>query len=126
MAGKRRAVVFGSNGPEYADPLKYSATDAESLAKVLKSPRCGFDVPPISSDARPADIVQTIEEVAQDCKDQDTFVCYFSGHGDLFKGSLWLLLDGTKQDAVPTTAINASKIVTAMGWCEARNKLLIL
>jgi len=126
MAGKRRAVVFGSNGPEYADPLKYSATDAESLAKVLESPRCGFEVHRIESGTRPNDIVDSIEKVAQDCKDPDTFVCYFSGHGDLVKGSLWLLLAGTRQDAVPTTAINASKIVTAMGWCEARNKLLIL
>ena len=45
----RRAVVFGSNGPEDAGALRYAMEDARRIAAALKHPRCGFDVvaPPI-------------------------------------------------------------------------------
>jgi formylglycine-generating enzyme required for sulfatase activity len=126
MPGKRRAVVFGSNGPEYSGKLKYSASDADSFANVLSSARCGFEVQRLKSNVDSNELGIKIKKAAQDCKKPDSFVCYFSGHGDLVEGELWLLLDGTKRDSLLTTAISASDILKAMRFCPAQNRLLIL
>src|SRR6516164_6972418 len=103
MHGTRRAVVFGSNGPEDSGRLKYSATDAESLAKVFESARCGFQVQRLKTETGPDDIIQKIKRAAQECRKADSFICYFSGHGELVDGELWLLLDGTQADSLLTT-----------------------
>jgi formylglycine-generating enzyme required for sulfatase activity len=126
MPGKRYAVVFGSNGPEFAGRLKYARSDAESMAGVLRSPRCGFEVQCLAPDMNNTQILSGIEKSAKACCKEDTFLCYYSGHGETFGEDLFLLLDATEKTDIPHTAIQSSRILAEMGWCNARNKLLIL
>lgn len=121
-----RAFVAGSNGPQSWDPLKFARKDAQDLATCLSAPRCGFDIetPPDGADAFA--VRRQLYAAAESCTDSDTFLCYFSGHGLLEHGSLYLLWDETNLDRLLGTALPASAMTEAMSACRAGNKLLIL
>jgi hypothetical protein len=59
-------------------------------------------------------------------RDGSTFICYFSGHGVLEKGKLFLLLDNTDTDNIFATALSVSKILEALRYCKAQSQLLVL
>jgi formylglycine-generating enzyme required for sulfatase activity len=125
----RRAYVFGSNGPVTAEltPLRYAVRDADQIAGVLAAPRCGFKVRRPVPGATVAAVLTELEEVAENCGPDDEFICYFSGHGVLEGGSLLLLWDETDLVRRPlATGIPISRLMTALSFCKARNKLLIL
>ena len=90
----RRAFVAGSNGPSDLGPLKYARRDVS----VLASPKCGFDVSMPDDESTTAVVRQQLFEAADDLKDDDTFICYFSGHGLTDRGSLFLLFDDPDPD----------------------------
>lgn len=121
----RIAYVFGSNGPADASQLKYAQADADAIHQVLESPTCDFRVirPEASSD--PYLLQKTFDEIAVSCKRDDQFLIYFSGHGALYRGRLWLYLDNTTA-TISTTALAAARLVEALEHCPAKNKLLIL
>src|SRR4051794_11271829 len=101
----RRAFVMGSNGPENLSPLRYARKDAENIIATLAAPGCGFTVETVQPDADPWEVRRQIFVLAETCTPEDTFVCYFSGHGLLDKGALFLLWDKTERERLLTTAI---------------------
>jgi len=122
----RRAVVMGSNGSPNLSPLQYALEDAKRIKACLESPRCGFEVILLESEIDPFDIRRQLYNIAESCTPQDTFICYFAGHGVLDRGSLFLFLDKTEINRLGTTSIPISAVLQAFQFCEAHSKLLIL
>lgn len=122
----RRAVTFASNGPESAGVLRYAHADAARLSSVLASPRCNFSVQHLQPGMSPSEIEHAVNQAAQACGEEDTFVVYFSGHGFVNRGSLLLMLDQTSHDRLLTSALHVDSLVRSMRFCNARHKLLIL
>jgi formylglycine-generating enzyme required for sulfatase activity len=117
----RRAFVIGSNGPKHLSPLHYACKDAEMMRACLSGPECGFvvEMPPPGAD--PWDVRRQISMVAGACTSDDSFVCYFSGHGILERGALFLLWDNTQLDQLLSSALpisdccHAGSVVTMAG-----------
>jgi len=122
----RRAVVIGSNGPSDLSPLRYAARDAEGIGQALSGPRCGFQIvtAPAVSDAFA--VKRLIIDAVEACEPQDTFLLYFSGHGVLDKGSLFLLWDNTSLERLLGSALPVAEIMNALAYCRAENKLFVL
>jgi formylglycine-generating enzyme required for sulfatase activity len=123
---KRIAFIFSSNGPDDLNPLKYAAEDADRIARSLSSPKCGFRVVRPTSGSDPFDLRRQLFTVTESCNPEDLLICYFSGHGILEKGSLFLLWDGTDINRPISTAIPVSDVLQALQYCKANSKLLIL
>jgi formylglycine-generating enzyme required for sulfatase activity len=123
---KRIAFIFASNGPANLNPLRYAIEDANRIAESLASSTCGFDVVRPTPGSDPFDLRRQLFTITESCKPEDLIICYFSGHGVLSKGNLFLLWDGTDIDRPISTAIPASDILQALHYCEAKSKLLIL
>jgi hypothetical protein len=96
------------------------------MAKALTSPNCGFDVVRPSPGSDPFDLRRQLFTVAESCSPEDLFICYFSGHGVLEKGSLVLLWDDTDINHPISTAIPVSDVLQALQYCKAKGKLLVL
>src|SRR5262245_45233891 len=120
----RRAIVLGSNGPVWQSPLEYAVTDAEAIARVLED-SCGFKVTKLPPDVRPQNAMSEIEGVAAASSEVDSLLVYFSGHGEILKGKLFLLL-GDTTPSIFGTALNASHVLDAMHLSAASHKLTIL
>jgi hypothetical protein len=119
------AFIIGSNGPEYAGRLRYAEHDAQLIESVLGSPRCGFSIFKPAANDDTFDLRKRLHTAVTHCSDEDTFICYFSGHGSLEKGELFLLWNDTTQDLY-ATALPAADLLRAVRYCKAKNKLLIL
>jgi formylglycine-generating enzyme required for sulfatase activity len=122
----RKAFVFGANGPADANPLTYALLDAERVANTLAGGRCKFTVsrPPVDASAN--EVVYALNVECELCTPEDTFVCYFSGHGYLPGGKLKLLLDSSRAEKPLTSYVAVEDIVKAMTSCRAASKLLVL
>ncbi|MFL6262801.1 MAG: SUMF1/EgtB/PvdO family nonheme iron enzyme [Thermoanaerobaculia bacterium] len=122
---ERKAFVCGSNGSEGFGILKYAESDAQAVALCLSGDRCAFEVVRTPSDADPYQVRQALDRVASTCKNDDTLVCYFAGHGVLEGGELFLVLRETNSN-LQATALAADDILASTRRCKARNRLLIL
>ena len=122
----RRAFIMGSNGPGESGSLQYALKDAENIKVALSSPLCQFEVSIPSVKSKSYEVLQQLAEVAESCTVHDTFICYFSGHGILEKGSLFLLWDESLPERLNTTALSVAKIMDTLSECNAHSKLLIL
>lgn len=121
----RHAFVFGSNGAPHRNPLRYALHDVDIMRSCLESGRCGFEVttPPQPCDKH--EMLALFEHVIDACHTEDDLVVYFSGHGDLVKGELFLLWGATSTTLL-AGAIPAANLMLAFRHCAARNRLLIL
>jgi hypothetical protein len=126
----RRAFVMASNGPpEFGTvrPLKFALNDAECVQRCLSSPLCSFEVSSPGQGIQTNDVIDELESLCDRCVNEDSMLCYFSGHGVLNeKGDLLLLWDHSHPGEPIRTTINVSKIFLALGACRAKNRLLIL
>jgi hypothetical protein len=122
----RYAVIFASNGPTNTGALRYAESDADRLSDALQNPRCNFKVRRLPRGCARGDIEDTINDMAQSCSADDTFLVYFSGHGFIDRGALLLMLDDTSSAKPLTTAMHVDTIVRSLRYCDARHKLLIL
>lgn len=122
----RYAFIIGFNGPEELGSLKYAQKDAGVIAQVLSSPRCGFETVLAKDVDDASELRQQLFNSASACQKRDTFLCYFSGHGVLERGQLFLVLDRTNPDRIWSTSLSANDVLMALKNCEAANKLLIL
>jgi hypothetical protein len=127
----RRAFVMSSNGPtghEFTDyePLRYALRDAERMCDCLSQPASDFQVTVPEPGTAAWGVREQLVFLAESCNTEDTFVCYFSGHGWVFKGSLMLLWDNSQPDKLLSTTIPISQVLESLKCCVARNKLLIL
>lgn len=122
----RWAFVMGSNGPTSLSPLRYAHTDAERMRNCLESPRCGFQVLSPKPKADTFEIRRQLYKAAESCSSEDSFICYFSGHGVLDKGSLFLFWNDTDINRLGSTSIPISDVLQAFSFCKAHSTLLIL
>jgi hypothetical protein len=122
----RRAFVVGSNGPASYGPLHYAAADADRMTGALAGLRCGFDVLPRDRYSTAEEVMRAFRRAIEECREGDTFVGYFSGHGLLERGSLLLLWDDSDTSKPLTSTLHMSAIMDAFRYCEASNKLMIL
>ena len=122
----RRAFVMGSNGPNGSSQLKYALDDVVRISAALSDPRCGFQVDNPDSDYDIWSIYRDLNNAADLCTVDDTFICYFSGHGRLQNGSLFLLWHKSDADRLNNTALSIARIMESLSHCKAQNKLLIL
>lgn len=121
-----KAFVAGSNGPSAYSPLRFARKDVDDISGCLSSRRCAFEVMSLDAGAGVWDVRRELTTLAGSCSPNDTFVCYFSGHGVLDGGSLFLLWDDTELDQLLATGLPVSAITEALRHSRARNKLLIL
>jgi formylglycine-generating enzyme required for sulfatase activity len=121
----RKAFIWGSNGPDVPEKLKYASDDAKRMAETLVGPPYNFAVtfPTVTDD--PYQIKKELDLLAKSCRIEDSFVIYFSGHGDLLGGELMLVLDGTVFGDV-TTYLPANWVRESRGRSCATNRLIIL
>lgn len=117
---------MASNGPDNLAPLHYALADAERIGECLSGPSCGFVVERVPAGASVWQVQQQLVETAESCSSGDVFICYFSGHGWLDRGSLYLMWDNTTIEKPLGTSIPVSALVAAMKQSKAQNKLLIL
>jgi energy-coupling factor transporter ATP-binding protein EcfA2 len=122
----RYAFIIGSNGPVEHEPLNYAFQDADNIKSIFSQAHCGFDVISPSPNSDSFEIDRQLSSIVASCNDEDTFICYFSGHGVLEKGQLFLLLDNTNVNNLFATALPVFKIMEALKHCKAESKLLIL
>jgi chaperonin GroEL len=122
----RKAFVMGSNGSKNLSPLQYALEDARRIKDCFESLRCGFEVTLLESETDPFEIRRRLYNIAESCTPQDTFICYFAGHGILERGSLFLFLDKTDINRLGTTSIPISDVLQAFRFCKAHSKLLVL
>jgi subtilase family protein/caspase domain-containing protein len=121
----RRAFVIGSNGPPGPRRLKFAVDDAEKIKATLESRRCGFSVE-LPKLRKAWDLLACFSKVVSRCEAEDTFVFYFSGHGKIDQGDLFLLWNNTRLDDLFDTGLPMSIIREALKHCRAQNKLFIL
>lgn len=119
------AVIFGWNGPSKAK-LRHAHDDAVRLAGVLQSDPYGFEVVSFDESSRPNAIMDAIQVAAERCSVDDQFLVSFAGHGVIEAGQLVLLSSSFSPERVLTTGLRVSEVLTALAWCRARQKLLIL
>lgn len=122
----RRAFVMGSNGPAGSTQLRYVLNDVENMRTVLSDPRCSFEVESPDPNFSPWKIHEQLANITASCTQDDTFLCYFSGHGRLENGSLFLLWNESDADRLSSTALSVPIMMQQLSSCKAHSKLLIL
>ncbi|MEH1780351.1 MAG: caspase family protein [Nostoc sp.] len=122
----RRAFVMGSNGPVGPTQLRYALNDVEKMRTLLSEPRCDFKVESPSSESNIWSVYEQLAEIASSCDSDDTFICHFSGHGRLVRGSLFLLWNDSDTNKLPNTALSVARIMETLSYCKAQSRLLIL
>jgi hypothetical protein len=121
----RKAFICGSNGPKAIGELKYALDDAQRIAKTLADGRYGFTVAAPTAPDDPYQIKKELDLLAKSCGEKDSFIIYFSGHGELLKGELMLVLDHTKPGD-ETTYLPVAWVKEARDRSVARNRLIVL
>jgi hypothetical protein len=115
--------VLGSNGPRRSDRLRFARSDAESIGLTLRR-YCGFKLFDLQARGLYR-LREALWNAAESCTSSDDLLVYFSGHGELFEGRLFLLLDNTTSN-LARSALPASWILEALTGSRARNKILVL
>jgi hypothetical protein len=121
----RHAFVWGSNASAAFGKLKYARDDAQRFSRTLAGARYGFKVVAPTKPGDPYQIKKELDRLAKGCTQDDSFVFFFSGHGELVGGELMLVLD----DTVPgdeTTYLPVGWVKEARARCAANNRLIIL
>jgi hypothetical protein len=114
----RHAFVLGSNGPAEFGRLIYAAADAGRFSDMLADPRYGFKIATASAPTDPYQIKKELDLLAKSCVAADSFVFFFSGHGELLAGELMLVLDETVPGD-PTTYLPVNWVKEARARCQA-------
>jgi len=122
---KRRAFLWGSNGNARYTPLEHAKADALALASTLSSERYRFEARVHADTSDPYDVHRALRSAALACAPDDLFVGYFSGHGQVIGGKLYLVIDNSDPDTV-STLFASTWLIDAFRECPARNRLLVL
>jgi hypothetical protein len=122
---QKHAYVLGANGTDTFGSLQFATSDARRFADTIGGHRYGFKVVHPREPTDPYSIKKELDYLAKSCSETDVFVFFFSGHGELIKGDLFLVLDAT----VPgdeTTYLPVNWVLESRNRCAAKNRLLIL
>ena len=107
-------------------PLKYVEADIAHFADVISSGRCRYRVIDLSNHIKADALRQALLEKIDDCEIDDEIIWYFAGHGKLFEGALYLILNESDVAKPRSTCLPAKEIVEALQSCKASKKIIIL
>lgn len=123
--GRRLAVLVGNNG--YTTPIPALETpiaDVEKIAEVLRT-RYGFETR-VLHNATKGQIVQAINQVADEIKPDDKVLLFYAGHGYLMddtKMGFWIPVDASVKTAANWISnTDISKLLQAI---QARQVILV-
>jgi hypothetical protein len=124
-ASRRLAVLVGNNGyTSPIPPLETPIADVEKIAQVL-STRYGFETRVIRN-ATKAQIVQAINQVADEINPDDKVLLFYAGHGYLMddtKMGFWIPVDASVKTAANWISnTDISKLLQAI---RARQLILV-
>ncbi len=123
--GKRLALVIGNSNYENR-PLKNPTNDAKDLGEALKG--AGFRVIELY-DADLKGMRNTIKLFADQLKDYDVGLVYYSGHGIEFAGRNYLIpvnADIKTEEEIPRQAFDATEIIEKMNKNNVKTSIFIL
>jgi uncharacterized caspase-like protein len=124
----RAAFVLGSNGPERLGRLKcltFARRDVARFAQAISTTAVGFSVTGRRLRVRDP-VIKQFNELASSLGPRDELLFYFAGHGLVSHGDFYLVLDGTRSDRLPATALPWVNIKQIIRQSDARNKVVIL
>lgn len=114
----KKAFVVGIN----TQGLKYCDRDAELMHACLE--KHGYDVAVVKVKQISNNIITSLEVMLDTCVDGDTIIFYFSGHGLVDRGELYLITDEDIQRIINKIPVN--NIIGYLDACKADNRLIIL
>lgn len=120
----RRAYVFGSNGPPWSSKLRFALNDVQMMANSLRK-HGDFNVVSPSAGSSPFQVIEELAGICGACEFGDLLLVYFSGHGELVNGELYLLWDNTTQ-RIFDSALSCKSVLDLLKHSQASHKLLIL
>jgi hypothetical protein len=123
---RKIAVVIGNNA--YQDPdipsLNGAVRDADAISKMLKE-KMGYDVRLIHNGTR-ADIVRTLNLIADETGSKDSVVVYYAGHGYQMEDTgmgYWIPSDGSTTS--PANWISNADINKMLSSIPAKQMLIV-
>ena len=123
---RKIAVVIGNNA--YQDPdipsLNGAVNDADAVSKMLKD-KMGYDVRLVHNATR-ADIVRTLNQVADETGSKDSVVVYYAGHGYQMEDTgvgYWIPSDASTTN--PSNWISNSDINKMLIGIPAKQMLIV-
>jgi len=124
-ASRRLAVLVGNNGyTSPIPPLETPIADVEKIAEVLRT-RYGFETR-VMRNATKAQIVQAINQVADEINPDDKVLLFYAGHGYLMddtKMGFWIPVDASVKTAANWISnTDISKLLQAI---RARQLILV-
>ena len=124
----RYAYVIGQDGPKNikSKTLKYVQNDVNNITKVLGDKPCHYTVIPPPVTATPYEFIQGLDSISADCENNDSLLFYFSGHGELDHGQLYLICNDTDYSKLVSTSIPFSIIKSIFVKSKARTKIIVL
>ena len=117
----KKAFVIGANSKK----LDYAESDAKKISRALRN--LGYEVDGLTTDTEESyQVVQRFRKFAATCKQYDTLIFYFAGHGVSHNNTLYLALNSSKFDDITSSAIPITDITTTLNSATAQNRLIIL
>ncbi len=125
---KRYAMIVGQQGPtlDKIKPLTFVKNDVKFISEVLSQKPSDYKVSDFSDTIRPDELIANFEEIASQCKVNDSLLFYFSGHGRLHRGALYLLCNKSDLSRLISTSIPISLIKSIFANSMAKVKIMIL
>jgi len=119
------AVLFGNN--DYKNPipdLETPIADVEEIASILRK-QFGYDVKVVEN-ASKSQIIETLNAVAADAKQDDSVFIFYAGHGYLLEDidmGFWIPIDGSVKS--PNNWISNKDISRLLAAIPARQLILV-
>jgi len=123
-SGKYYALIIGNDDYKFIRRLETAKNDAREIANVLTK-IYGFKVT-LLLDATRHDIVQAINDLRKDLKENDNLLVYYAGHGEFDKTAskaYWLPVDAQRDD--DTNWILADRISSNMRRISSKHILVV-
>lgn len=114
----KKAFIVGIN----TQGLKFSENDAHKMSECLKSH--GYEISQVETEKGKYEILKELGNFIANTDEVDTLIFYFSGHGVIINGQLWLVVGNTNNPV--DDEIDIASIISLFDRCVVRNKLIIL
>jgi hypothetical protein len=129
MPGQEYALLIGNATFPHdtkLTPLRCPLRDVDGLSAVLSSPTHGpYTVTTLKD--QPCDVVRReAYRVLTGAGPDDIVLLYYSGHGKVDEGGLYLTTENTRLDLLPATSVHVSEIKGFINRSRCRRIVLIL
>lgn len=114
----KKAYAMGVN----TEGLLYAKNDAGLIDQALRLH--GYLIVTPKSESTKREILEQLDDITDNCNKADTLLFYFSGHGQIIRGRLYLKIND--KEGINKSFIFIRDITDAIENCRASNKLVIL